>query len=75
MKIHIGDTVLYTTFSGHMGAAQIESIEVTHSNEKYGNKVDSTNTNEDTSGTVCLSDGHWCYFTQLIKVLSYKNYD
>lgn len=70
MEIHIGDCISYDTFSGHVGAACIESIEITPPNEKYGYQVEQCSIKENDVGTVCLSDGHWCYFDQINQVLS-----
>lgn len=74
MELKIGDSISYLTFSGHMGAACVVSIEATPPGEKYGHSVPVVNLKEQPCGTICLSDGHWCYFNQVQRVLN-KNLD
>lgn len=70
MKINVGDSVSYTTFSGHTGAGVIENIQVCEAGEKYGYEVPSADLQETPEGTLCLSDGHWCYFSQIQRLLN-----
>ena len=73
MKIvKIGDEVMYVTFSSPTKTAIIEGIEICNRGEKNGRSVNSCDLEQHLNGTITLSDGHWCYFDQVKRVIQTK---
>lgn len=68
-RVKIGDTVLYTPWTGPCRKAIVEEIEICKIGEKSGQSVDSCNLDLHENGVISLSDHHWCYFDQVIKVI------
>ena len=70
-KIRIGDNIVYQTWSKQKKNATVEGIEICQKGEKYGRNVDSCDIDKQT-GVLDLSDHHWIYFTQVVKIIKTK---
>ena len=70
-KIRIGDTVVYQPWTGKRRHASVEGIEICREGEKYGRPVESCDIDKHT-GVLDLSDNHWIYFTQVVKIIKTK---
>ena len=70
-KIKIGDNIVYQTWSKQKKSATVEGIEICRKGEKYGRNVDSCDIDNQT-GVLDLSDNHWIYFTQVVKIIKTK---
>ena len=71
-KIRIGDTVVYQTWSKEKKNATVEGIEICKRDEKYGRPVESCDIDKH-NGVLDLSDNHWIYFSQVVKIIKTKN--
>ena len=70
-KIRIGDMVVYQTWSKQKRNATVEGIEICKRDEKYGRPVESCDIDKH-NGVLDLSDNHWIYFTQVVKIIKTK---
>ena len=71
-NVKIGDEVMYVTFSSPTRKAIVEQIEICKRGEKYGRCVSSCDLDCHSNGVISLSDGHWCYFDQVKRVIQTK---
>ena len=71
-KVKIGDKVMYTTFSSPTRTAIVEQIEICKRGEKHGRSVSNCDLDRHSNGVISLSDGHWCYFDQVKRVIQTK---
>ena len=71
-KVKIGSKVMYTTFSSPTKTAFIEEIEICKRGEKHGRSVSGCDLDRHSNGVISLSDGHWCYFDQVKRVIQTK---
>ena len=70
-KIKIGDNIVYQTWSKQKKSATVEGIEICKREEKYGRPVESCDIDKH-NGVLDLSDNHWIYFTQVVKIIKTK---
>ena len=70
-KIRIGDEVVYQTWSKQKRNATVEGIELCKKGEKYGTPVETCDIDRH-SGVLDLSDHHWIYFSQVVKIIKTK---
>ena len=70
-KIRIGDMVVYQTWSKEKKNATVEGIEICKRDEKYGRPVESCDIDKH-NVVLDLSDNHWIYFTQVVKIIKTK---
>ena len=71
-KVKIGNKVMYATFRSHTKTAFIEEIEICKRGEKHGRSVSGCDLDRHSNGVISLSDGHWCYFDQVKRVIQTK---
>ena len=71
-KVKIGSKVMYATFSSPTKTAFTEEIEICKRGEKHGRSVSSCDLDRHSNGVISLSDGHWCYFDQVKRVIQTK---
>ena len=71
-KVKIGSKVMYATFSSPTKTAFIKEIEICKRGEKHGRSVSSCDLDRHSNGVISLSDGHWCYFDQVKRVIQTK---
>lgn len=67
-KVRIGDEVAYMTWRGIEKSATVEKIEICRIGEKEGTIVNCCDIDLHCNGTITLSNNHWCYFDQIIRV-------
>ena len=67
-RVKIGDEVLYVPYLGTRQKAIVVSIEICKIGEKDGRPVKCCDIDNHSNGTIILSNNHWCYFDQIIKV-------
>lgn len=70
MTIKINDTVIYTRWTGATATAKVLGIERCEPGEKYGEPVDSVTGADVEDANLELDNGHWCYGSQVKKVIS-----
>ena len=68
-NVKIGDEVMYVTFSSPTRKAIVEQIEICKRGEKHGRSVSNCDLDRHSNGVISLSDGHWCYFDQVKRVI------
>ena len=68
-KVKIGSKVMYATISSPTKTAFIEEIEICKRGEKHGRSVSGCDLDRHSNGVISLSDGHWCYFDQVKRVI------
>ena len=71
-KVKIGSKVMYATFCSPTKTALIEEIEICKRGEKHGRSVSSCDLDRHSNGVISLSDGHWCYFDQVKRIIQTK---
>jgi len=67
-NVKIGDEVAYMTWRGIEKSATIVNIEICKIGEKEGTSVSCCDLDHHSNGTITLSNDHWCYFDQVIRV-------
>lgn len=69
MKIKVGDTVEYQTWSGPKMRAKVTAIELCDEpGEKYGDLVDGVSGEEVNRSTITLDTERWIYGDQVVSV-------
>jgi hypothetical protein len=67
-KVKIGDQVEYNPWIGQSRTATVKGIEICPYGTKYGRSVSGCDMSKH-NGVLDLSDGHWCYFDQVKRVI------
>ena len=74
MKIKVGDTVKYQTWSGPNMCGKVAKIELCDEpGEKYGDPVDEVSGEEVNRSTITLDTERWIYGDQVVSVVEDKN--
>lgn len=70
MKVQVNDTIKYVRRgSPRVMIAKVLSLEICEDGEKYGRSVNSCDISKYRDGVADLSDGYWCYFSQIKGVI------
>ena len=71
-RLKVGDTIVFSVFSGERHTAEVQSMEICKDGEKYGRDVRSCDIDKH-HGVVSLSDDRWCYFYQVKRIIPKSN--
>lgn len=69
MKVKIGDKIRHSLFGGEICIGTIEDIQICRQGEKEGRSVKSADVKKH-HGVIDVSNGHWCYFDQVINIVN-----
>lgn len=69
MKVRLGDNIRHSLFGGEVLTGIVEDIQICRKGEKEGYSAKSADIKKH-HGVIDLNNGHWCYFYQVMEVLS-----